>query len=274
MRLLHALGRGPATGYGWLEALLSPTADYWIRYALILSALEKVENGKAGRLLEVSSGGWGGIAWSLPSRQKQICLLDWSQELVRDRRGGEAQRVCADGCRLPFADNSFETAISLDTLEHLPRAARPILLDELKRVTRRSLLITCPLNSSDGLFQAKDCDLQLSKTIAATGDRQPGWLAEHIENGHPTPEEVCAMLPGAELTGSENCDAWRRYATLSQRRFLWIAAALLHASALRQNELPPYRRALFLWQKAESPGADACGDAEQRALMNLVAESI
>ena len=45
MRVLHAIGRSPAKGYGWLEAILSPTADYWFRYALVLSALESEEAG-------------------------------------------------------------------------------------------------------------------------------------------------------------------------------------------------------------------------------------
>ncbi len=253
MRILHFLGRGPATGYGWLEALLSPTSDYWLRYAKVIEALEQVEAGKAGRVIEVSSGGWGGIAWALPRREQDICLVDWSADLLGDRRGGKAWRVCADGCRLPFADNSFDTAISLDTVEHLPRSVRAVFLDELKRVTRRTLLVTCPLQSSDGTFQAQALDLRLSREIARRGDVLPGWLQEHIEQGHPQREEMLALLPGAEITGLENCEAWWRFAALSRKKFLWVFAPLFYPFAQQKNDRePPYRRGLLHWQKPEN----------------------
>ena len=174
-------------------------------------------------------------------------------EFVRDRRGGQARRVCADGCRLPFADNSFDTAISLDTVEHLPRAGRTLFLNELKRVTRRSLIVTCPLESSDGMFQARKCDLQLSHEIVSRGTVLPGWLQEHIEQGHPEPDEVLALLPGAELTALENCDLWWHYAHFSQKRFLWMLAPLFYPFQ-RQNgtNSPPYRRGLFVWHKPQA----------------------
>jgi len=250
MRTLHFLGRGPASGYGWFEALLSPTADYWLRYAAVISVLHHAEGQNPGRMIEISSGGWGGMAWALPGRERDICLVDWSVELLGDRRGGKAWRVCADGCRLPFADNSFDTAISLDTLEHLDREARVAFLRELKRIARQTVLVTCPLQSDDGRFRARDFDLKLAQKSLTTGSTLPGWLEEHLLHEHPRPEEIADQLPGAALQGLENCDQWWHYAASSQNRFWWMAAALSYVrSARRSEDKPPYRRGLFHWQK-------------------------
>src|SRR5580700_296365 len=61
MRILHMLGRQPSSGYGWLEAVLFPTCDYWLRYALVIKGLDNVHPGGSERVIEVSSGR-GGLA--------------------------------------------------------------------------------------------------------------------------------------------------------------------------------------------------------------------
>ena len=44
----------------------------------------------------------------------------------------------ADACRLPFADGSFDLAVSMSTFDHLPTAeARQKAVDEMARVVRR-----------------------------------------------------------------------------------------------------------------------------------------
>jgi hypothetical protein len=158
--------------------------------------------------------------------------------------------VGADACRLPFPDNTFDAAVSLDTIEHLPRTARPVFIEELKRVVKGSVVITCPLESADGLFQARKHDLRLSDVIAKRNGVQPGWLQEHLEQGHPTREELLELLPGAQVTGSDNCEAWLRFAVLQQRLFMWLFSGLFFLVFLRkQNADAPYRQGLIVWQK-------------------------
>lgn len=262
MRVLSMLGRRPANGYGWLEALLSPTCDYWFRYAQVIAAVDRIAPAGVSRLLEVASGGRGGIAWALGKRNFQVCLVDRSAELVSDTRGGTAFRVCADACRLPFRDNSFVVAVSLDTLEHLPRAVRPLFIEELKRVARHAVVITCPLGSMDGLFQAREFDLRLSEAIEKRNGVQPGWLQEHLQQGHPTREDVLTLLPGAQITGSENCAVWLRFAELHRRLFVWPFSALFYVLFLRKQDVgPPYRRALLVWEKTVHDGRAWAGTA-------------
>jgi hypothetical protein len=48
---------------------------------------------------------------------------------------------------LPFADREFEASASLDTLEHIPRADRPLFVREMLRVTDRRAVLCCPLGA-------------------------------------------------------------------------------------------------------------------------------
>jgi hypothetical protein len=250
MHVLRLLGRRPDRGYGWLEAVLLPTYDYWFRYARVIAALKGLAPAKDARLMEVASGGSGGMAWALGRQDFGICLVDRSADLLRDSRGRGALRVVADACRLPFPDYTFDAGVSLDTLEHLPGTARPVFIEELKRVVKRGLVITCPLESADGVFQARKPDLGLSAVIAKRNGVQPGWLQEHLQQGHPTREELLEVLPGAEVTGSDNCEAWLRFAVLQQRLFLWVFSGLFYLFFLRKQDAePPYRQALVVWQK-------------------------
>jgi ubiquinone/menaquinone biosynthesis C-methylase UbiE len=261
MRVLRALGHGPRERYGWLAALLSPTCDYWLRYTHVIRALESFAAtgvGKTTRVLEVASGSRGGVAWALqePANGRELCLVDVSDDLLRDPRGGRAWRVCANGCQLPFADNSFDVVISLDTVEHLPNSQRTYFFKEMRRIARQAVIVTCPLQSGDGVFQARDFDLTLAQTITARRGTFPDWLREHLAQGHPTQKEICQLLPGAEIKGAESCSAWMRLASLYQRNFLWMFAGIYYLLRVRKNDTqPPYRRALLIWRKT-APALD------------------
>ncbi len=250
MRILRLLGRRPERGYGWFEALLAPTGDYWFRYAEVIAALNALSPARKARLIEVASGSSGGMAWALGRQDSGICLVDRSADLLQDTRGRGALRVCADGCRLPFRDNAFDAAVSLDTVEHLPRPARPQFIRELKRVAKRGVVVSCPTESADDLFQAQRSDTRLSAVIAKRNGMPPAWLVEHLQQEHPTRADLSEMLPGAKVTGSENCDAWLRYALVRQRPFMWLFSGLFYLLFLRKhNTKPPYRQALVLWRK-------------------------
>jgi SAM-dependent methyltransferase len=230
--------------------LLAPNYYYWYRYAEVIKGLNRFAPAGMVRLIEVASGGSGGMAWALGRRDSGICLVDRSAELLADPRGRGALRVCADACTLPFRQDAFDVAVSLDTVEHLPRAMRPLFIEELKRVARLGVVITCPLESADSLFQAEEPDSRLSMAIAKRNGVQPGWLQEHLQQGHPTREELLAVLPGAEVSGSDNCDAWLRFALLQQRLLLWLFTGFYYLLFLRkQDTQPPYRQVLVLWQK-------------------------
>ena len=89
-------------------------------------------------------------------------------------RGGRTPFLAADLLALPVADRAVDTVLAIHVLEHLPaRACRPALA-QLRRVTRRRVVIAVPLEPAPdptfGHLQAFDLP-----RLAGMGD-VPGWL--------------------------------------------------------------------------------------------------
>jgi hypothetical protein len=86
---------------------------------------------------------------------------------------------------LPFADNAFDTVLSLDTLEHVPRPERQGFVREMTRVAARKVVLACPSDE----VQAYDDFLR-----DQIGDPVPEWLAEHYECALPSPAEIAGYV--------------------------------------------------------------------------------
>jgi SAM-dependent methyltransferase len=249
LRLLRLLRLRITREYGWCEALFFPIPDYWLRYAGVINSLEMFCHDKPFRLLEVSSGR-GGIASFLGLPDAQVCLVDQTVDILAARHSTSAWRVCADGCVLPFADRSFDIVVSVDTVEHIPQPRRAAFLEELKRIARWGVIITCPLVSEDGRFQARKTDLCLQEELRERNRKVPRWLEEHIDRGHPSVEELLGSLEGAVVKGSQNCESWLRFARFYLRPFVWFFAGFFYLLALKKHDaLPPHWRGLMIWQK-------------------------
>jgi ubiquinone/menaquinone biosynthesis C-methylase UbiE len=258
MGMLRVLGRQPGQEYGWLEAILFPDCAYWLRYTRVLKGLEG-NVGAVRRLVEVASGR-GGVGWVFRKPDLETCLVDRSPELLRDGRGGNSWRVCADASRLPFLDGAFDAAISLDTVEHLPKDLRAPFLGELRRVVKCGVVLTCPLQSSDGEYQGRDLDMLLQADIVSRRGVQPGWLQEHIQRGHPTLDELREQLPDVRVEGEESCSTWTRFALLAQRPFFWPVAGIYYMLFIKNREnrkrVPPFRRAVLAWKKSATSATE------------------
>jgi hypothetical protein len=85
---------------------------------------------------------------------------------------------------LPFVDGAFDTVLSLDTLEHIPRPDRAGFVAELARVAARRVLLACP---SD---EAAQLDALVGERFRAVHGHVPEWLAEHDEHVLPSRDEI------------------------------------------------------------------------------------
>lgn len=95
--------------------------------------------------------------------------------------------------RLPFADRSFDTVISLDALEHVPPGEREGFVAEIARVAARRAVVVCPCDEAGPL------DELLRRMYARRGEAAPDWLWEHAEHGLPSRAAVaaaCDRVPG------------------------------------------------------------------------------
>jgi SAM-dependent methyltransferase len=92
------------------------------------------------------------------------------------------------GSELPFEDGSFDAAVSIDTLEHMPREARSHFIGEMIRIARKGLVLCAPLGTKEHINYEK----QLLESGLLSG-RDAEYLKEHVINGLPTPDELAAL---------------------------------------------------------------------------------
>lgn len=102
----------------------------------VLNPIRETLGDPAGRALLDIGGGTGNFARPLSEAGFSVTLADFSQEMVRRARAKlpDARFLVADGQRLPFRDASFDCAISVNVLGHMPDWR--LALKEARRVLR------------------------------------------------------------------------------------------------------------------------------------------
>lgn len=151
--------------------------DTWQRHWIVSDLAEG-----AATLLDV-----GGVAG-------ELSLFMPRTDVVTANVDGPAD-VHFDGSSLPFPDRSFDVAASLDVLEHLPRELRPQHLRELVRVSRRTVVLCCPLGTPGHV----EAERQLSEWYRNVAGARHRFLEEHLQRGLPTEGELRQLAAESEL---------------------------------------------------------------------------
>jgi SAM-dependent methyltransferase len=92
----------------------------------------------------------GGIAASLGARCRQFVAADIATAVLRAAKGrvGEGGVVAADARSLPFATGSFDTVVSLSTLDHFRTEAELLAsLSELRRISSPGAVLVLTLDN-------------------------------------------------------------------------------------------------------------------------------
>ena len=90
--------------------------------------------------------------------------------------------------KFPFDDGKFDVVISVDTLEHIVKEKRKIMLSEMLRVSSKYILLPCPVsitNWDKKVLRNWPVDSPTYKNIK-----------EHEDLGIPTPGEIEGNLSG------------------------------------------------------------------------------
>jgi ubiquinone/menaquinone biosynthesis C-methylase UbiE len=232
--------------WGLSEALFrSRDIDLWSRYIHVTNEIRKIKARNLS-LLDVGAGGEGiSVFLSSLRRDCDFFLLDVRKDAFKGL--GRVHRVVGDGCKLPFIDKAFDTVVSVDTAEHIPQSIRHNFYKELKRVCKKRIILTCPMQSSDGIFQGKKYDITFQNLYEKIyGVKEPN-TAQHIAAGHPTIEEIKRELPHSAIYGYKNCDIWLKYMLFSPKPFLGLFTGLLYNSFWKRNDdKPPYWGAIIV----------------------------
>jgi hypothetical protein len=153
-------------------------ADTWERHHFVAEFA-----GEARTVLDV-----GGIAGQLGSFMP-------GAEVTTLNVGEEAADVHFDGLRIPYPDDAFEAAVSLDVLEHIDRGSRETHFAELARVAARRVVLCCPLGTPEHV----DAEREVAAWYRETAGTPHRFLEEHIERGLPTESEVGELAAAAGL---------------------------------------------------------------------------
>ena len=168
--------RPPATPSGLLF-------DQWSRYAALARGVEALlPNG--GTVLDVGSGGAMLLGQFLP--RHQITYLD---PLLAGRDGPGVLGKPLDEAHV--ADQSFDVAVCVDVLEHVPASSRGNFLQQMVRASRVGIVVAAPFADA-GAPKATDDHVHFAYR-AKTG-RDYSWLHEHEQFGLPRLDEVRSQL--------------------------------------------------------------------------------
>ena len=210
-----------------------------VRYAAVVGWIEEL---RGATLLDVGSGsesvaGWLGPGWHVTAVDRSF----EDQGAMRGPYGTEpAERLEADIRRLPLAPRSFDVVLALDLLEHLAPSTRRSAVDDLVRLARRRVIVSCP---TGGLALA--ADRRLHDRVVARGLTPPAWLREHVEHGFPDRGELHAWLDGygtLRLFGCEHIRAHESLMRLESRRPGFHASAVAARAIARSLRRPRWGR--------------------------------
>ncbi len=90
-----------------------------------------------------------------------------------------------DGKNIPFSDQSFDTVLCIDVLEHVRVDERLALVTEMLRVSKKRLICSAPLGTSEHVRGEHSLKQELLKRGVDVE-----FLNEHIKNGLPTTGEI------------------------------------------------------------------------------------
>lgn len=211
--------------------------NWALRYAPIVTLVKR----QPGTVLEVGSGSYG-LAHYLPHRSVIGIDLGYS-----GARAPNLQRTVGSVMDLPFPDRSFDVVVSSDMLEHVAPTDRSRAILEMKRVSRRLLVLAFPSGRA-----AEALDRGIAQRLTALRLAVPDWLEEHLLHPYPTPQEVLAALDGAvPVVNAGNTTCWLqgRVVVGEMRRGGHLLdafdnVAFVNASAALLNRPPVYRKLL------------------------------
>jgi len=234
--------------FGILESIVySWRIDVFQRYSIIAKEIYKMDDACTS-ILDV--GGSGGVILSFIDASKyNIYILDLNKKAFSNANR-ELNAIIADGCKVPFKDDSFDVVTSVDSLEHIPDSIKPDYLNELKRVAKKKVFMHFPATSSDGLYQGEKYDIKFNEMHKRLAGIDESNTVEHIKSGLPKIEDIKSFFPNSDIIGTQNCEVWYKYMIIERLPYISLLAGLIYLTFWKKKDnKPPYHACLIRWEK-------------------------
>jgi len=169
-----------------LRDIFNYSPSLWFRYHIALSQLDYGERSTA---LEV---GISNVSiFSFLRRKDLIKLKPWILEInekrVLDYRGRGA---VGDITKIPFNDCSFDYTISLACIDYLDKTNIIKALKEMKRISRKKIIIETILQDKDNNLHGKDLEIKFTKNLLLRGKPSPEYTHIHENAGYTSLKEL------------------------------------------------------------------------------------
>ncbi len=194
----------------WLRAYAEKDGrgypDWAVRYVPIVRRLRR-QGLDTGRVLEIGANENGLARFA----KRRVIAVDIAFEHLQAACANqEVLPVQADCSALPFATDTVDICVSMDTLEHVPPEKRTPMASEIVRVMRDTGTAVVTFPAGEAAMQAEQDIQQACRDY--TG-RSLGWLDEHAACGLPDPDDVSSAFvdAGGVVTRSRNASlfVWR-----------------------------------------------------------------
>jgi SAM-dependent methyltransferase len=214
----------------------------------------------AGRLgLDVGAG-VGRVALRLAPKLGRLACVDLAPGMLERLRANAARAgvANADPLRsrsdsLPFASGSFDAAVCLGLLEHLPRPVQSATIAEIARVLRPGGLFWLVLNNPESVLLADTADNPYRDGL----QRESGYYCSVVSE--PALLEEAAAFFRIEILGSNLVYSLQRH-----------AARLLPDQDRRDPKLAPFFERAAAWDLAVRPIGKLARAAADHHLYGLV----
>ncbi len=242
---LEQIYTGPPPGFGEYRPHspvhgFEPCARFLGTYAHVFFVLQHLARYEFRTCLDVGTG--EGFLAGMIQRVfgAEVIGLDLAVAACRRAARINLPVVCGEAVHLPFADQSVDVAVSLNTLEHLPRVEPAFA--ELCRVARCLVILGLP-HARRG--EKKDSNQTPHGHLSLLSRREMQWV-------FGTSARLCGSLsyfarPFYPLAAEDDVRATERYAWLQRHPWRWPYALLRRAGSQLER-----RRALAWLCRIES----------------------
>lgn len=180
--------------------------DAFSRYFIIESALKKIFGTKPISILDV--GGQDNSLWAMIKNDNLPYDLTVLDILPANESSKNYHYIKGDALKMKFSDNSFDTVISTDVLEHIPDNSKEEFIRQCLRVAKDLVIIAAPFHSDDSHYGEQLANNFYKKLSG----RDHKWLSEHFKANKPGKEFMENLLKSKKLKfafiGGNNLENW------------------------------------------------------------------
>jgi hypothetical protein len=130
-------------------------------------------------------------------------------------------------------------------LEHIPSQIRAALASEIKRVSRRGVVILGPAGDA-----ATELSRRFIDRLKARGLEVPRYAREHIEFSIPSPDWLARTFPGCRLVPRRNLEVELSTIMLEHTPVIRWFAGYNNTRQTARDQRPPFVECTMTWTKS------------------------